>query len=202
MKINTKLCLLLVLLLSMTNSLAENKKKGSPTPMVDGSCSEYGNLETKTFELPNNIKLNFYQNADFVWFCYSHNKESYSWLDLEVSAPNIKHPINLHVSAQLGEWPLNNPEQKPTLPESDLWWNNVGWIANTNRWNGSMTMGEQTFPKFKPSTAREIQLSKDRFGTGKWHVRFKINNVFDVNGKFINVEYPISEKSLLLDITN
>lgn len=160
-------------------------------PLVDGNCSEYKTLPTDSIQLDPQVKLYLYQDRSYVWFCYTYPPGSFGTLDLQVLAPMLGKPINLHVSGQLGEWPADQPEAAPENPESDKWWNNVGWIANPVWINGMDRTGEKPRYKFKNSPARELQLSKSRFGSGDWQLKFEIRSVKAQDNRMYNLSHPL-----------
>ena len=163
------------------------------TPMVDGRCSEYAELGAATQTLEQNVQFWLYQDDDYLWLCLALPEMSYGALDLAVDAPRLDQPRALHVSAQLGEWPLASPEQAPQSPDSPLWWQIRGWTANTMRVNGSEQTEEGLKPRFLPDEAREIQFSKARFGSGDWRIRLDLNGIKGSDGLWHTVQYPPAE---------
>ena len=171
-----------------TTAAADNTPS---TPMVDGKCIEYSQMKTATTtDLGSNVTLFSFQNDDYVWFCYSKNKQSYGTMDLYIDAPNLPEPLNLHISAQLGEWPANTPDAAPSEGNSDQWWEVDGWWANVVSFNGNKTTddGEERL-NFKAGIGREMVLSKDRFGSGEWRLYFNIHAIVN-NGKSETIHYP------------
>ncbi len=100
--------------------------------------------------------------------------------------------LNLHVSGQVGEWPANQPDHAPANPESDKWWNMKGWIANEVWINGMDRSTDPSRYRFKNASARELQLSKERFGTGTWLIRMKIKAIQGKDGRY-NADFPEGE---------
>jgi len=168
-------------------------------PLVDGKCQEYEGLSAQVIELDHGVKLHFYQNQHYVWICYCYQEGSYGTLDLQVEAPGLDEPLNLHVSAQLGEWPVNKPEEQPQDPLSDKWWNHVGWTANEIWPNGIDRSGERAQPQFKNAKARELQLSKARFGRGEWKLKFNIRALRTTNG-MANLNFPEGNDPHILQV--
>ena len=174
----------------MAASQAAVSSSPPASPLVDGNCQEYATLAAERIALSAQVTLQIYQNADYVWFCYSYPDGSFATLDLELQAPGLAEPVNLHVSAQLGEWPLAKPELAPDTPESDRWWNAQGWTANPIWINGMDTSGEKPRYRFKNAGARELQLSKQRFGRGEWRYVLKIGSVKAADGSFQDLRFP------------
>ena len=161
-------------------------------PLVDGDCAEYPSLKVSTLTVSKDVTLHIYQNKHFVWLCYSYPDGSFGTADLKLITSAFPAGINLHVSAQLGEWPLDKPELAPKNPESELWWNTVGWTANTVWINGMDRSGERPRPRYKNAKAREMQLRKARFGKGSWKFSLEIRSIKAPDGKLYDVVFPTS----------
>lgn len=161
-------------------------------PLVDGDCGEYAGLKAKTFVVSDDVALLVYQDKHFVWLCYGYPEGSFAMADLKLKTKTFPAGINLHVSAQLGEWPLDKPELAPKNAESDLWWNHKQWTANTVWINGMDRTGDTPRYKFKNAKAREIQIAKMRFGKGTWQFSIEIRNIMGKNGRTYNAAFPKS----------
>jgi hypothetical protein len=159
-------------------------------PLVDGNCSEYSALKATRLVVSKDVDLHIYQDQHFVWLCYTYPDGSFATADLKLTAPALTYAINLHVSAQLGEWPAGRSEFEPSSPESDLWWNQVGWTANTVWINGMDRSGATPKYRFKNAKAREFQLSKQRFGRGTWNFSIAIRSIKGADGNNYNVTFP------------
>lgn len=146
-------------------------------PLVDGDCSDYRLPGTRTFPVAPGVELHVAEDEHFVWFCYTYPAGSMAQLDMTLKTARLAEPLNLHVSAQLGEWPARKPELAPADPNSDLWWNTRGWTANTLHINGMDTSGPAPRYRWKHTPARELQLSKQRFGGGRWEFALAIYQV-------------------------
>jgi len=70
-------------------------------PLLDGDCGEYESLETSTYSMSPEVTLSIFQDASYLWLCYSLPPQSFGTLDLEVQAPGLQSSLNLHVSAPL-----------------------------------------------------------------------------------------------------
>lgn len=136
------------------------------------------------------IPVFLFQDAHYVWLCYALPDESYGTLDLVVDSPKLAEPINLHVSAQLGEWPAGHPGEAPQEAESDRWWKVHGWWSNAVSWNGVRETDQGPRANFRASEGRELQLSKTRFGSGTWRLRFSIDNVRNADAGMKQVVIP------------
>lgn len=159
-------------------------------PLVDGDCGEYPGLGVRPLTLAPKVDLFVYQDAHYVWLCYTYPDNSFGTVDVRLETPALSAPLNLHVSAQLGEWPAEDPEAAPQDPQSDRWWNARGWIANPVWANGLDDSGETVRTRYKNAPARELQLSQGRFGRGEWRFSLKIGLIRGADGKFYEVNFP------------
>ena len=159
-------------------------------PLTDGVCDEYAALGAERTELGGGQSLWTHVDDDYVWFCFPVAAGDLGTVDLQLRAPALDQEINLHVSAQLGEWPVAQPELAPDNAQSERWWNNRGWIANAERVNGMNLDGERPRYRFRPSEGRELQLSRARFGSGQWQLRWEIRGITDSNGQRGSIHFP------------
>ena len=171
----------------------EDQTAAALMPMMNGDCSEYSALKAETVKIDEQVSLNIYQDKDFVWLCYTYPEGSFGTLDLVIDTPKIEKAMNLHVSAQLGEWPADNPDASPDSADSDLWWAINGWMANNIWFNGYREVDGKQYAKWKNAPAREMQISKAHFGTGDWKLRFEIRSVKGSDGDMYNITYPDAE---------
>ncbi|MCE7993432.1 MAG: hypothetical protein HEP71_15705 [Roseivirga sp.] len=169
-------------------------------PLIDGQCTEYERLNAKTISLAHGVKLHIYQDQHYVWLCYCYREGSFGILDMKLETSQLDGPLNLHVSAQLGEWPLNKPELQPENSTSEKWWNHNGWTANAVWLNGLNRTEENTSPNWRNPLAREIQLSKDRFGRGEWKVKMNIGSIMTAEGALEGIVFPEGDKPYLLQV--
>ena len=158
------------------------------TPLMNDNCNEYTSLGAKIHSLKKDVKLFEFQNKDYVWFCLGMETESMIALDIYIDSPALAEAQNLHMSAQLGQWPIGKREEGPQGGNSDKWWRVNGWWANVGSFNGFRDT-ERKKVKFRGSIGKEIQLSKNHFGRGDWKLNFNIRGQqsitypADVNGK-------------------
>jgi hypothetical protein len=160
-----------------------------PTPLMDADCSEYRELPAQRISVASGIELYIYQDEHYVWLCYTYPPGSRGLLDMQLKTDKLASPLNLHVSAQLGEWPVDRDDLRPKGAESDLWWNTSGWTGTVSWINGMDTSGPTPRYRWKDAKAREIQLAKKRFGRGDWQFTLSIH-VRDQSGKFQDVPFP------------
>lgn len=162
-------------------------------PLLDGRCDEYRRIGAEVVAEGDDISVLLFQDADYVWLCYTLPDESYGTLDLVVDSPGLDSPINLHVSAQLGEWHLDHPDEVPQNADSDHWWKVYGWWSNAVSWNGTRETDQGPRANFQASKGRELQLSKTRFGRGVWRLSFTIGGVRNADAGMTRVVLPSDE---------
>lgn len=160
------------------------------SPMLDADCSEYPALGAVRQQVAPGVDLYIHQDEHYVWLCYTFPAGSMGQLDMQLQAPALTSALNLHVSAQLGEWPLDRADLQPLTPESDLWWETSGWTGTVLRIHGMDTSGPKPRYRWKDSRAREVQLSKARFGRGEWRFSLEIHQVRNGAGALGEVRFP------------
>jgi hypothetical protein len=162
-------------------------------PLLDGRCDEYRSIGAHVIAESDTISVLLFQDANYVWLCYTLPGDSYGTLDLEMDAPGLADPVNLHVSAQLGEWRIGHPEEIPQSAASDRWWSVHGWWSNAVSWNGTRETDDGPRQNFQSSEGRELQLSKERFGRGSWRLRFAIGSVRNADAEMKQIVLPPRE---------
>lgn len=177
--------LLLTLALFLSNMVNAHR-----SPMVDGDCTEYSKINSKPIELSKDVSWYIYQDEDYVWFCFTYPKDGMGMIDLQIETDKIGSTMNLHSSAQLGEW-IVNVDSMPKTQTSAKWWNNKGWIASFSRFNGVLEANDYSKNpvNFRRPKATEMQLSKKRFGRGEWKIH-KISLYHIKNEIFSFVDEP------------
>jgi hypothetical protein len=181
------------LFLTLAGSIGAAQAGEPAYPLLDGRCDEYQRVGAEVVAKDDTISVLLFQDADYVWLCYALPKESYGTLDLLVDSPGLAEPINLHVSAQLGEWRADYPDEAPEVSNSDSWWKVHGWWSNAASWNGMRETDDGPRSKFQSSEGRELQLSKARFGRGTWRLNFSIGAVRDADGEMHQIVLPSEE---------
>ena len=179
------LCIISVLVISCNETI-----DAPEPPLVDGKYDDYVRLGVAPIVLSDDVNLYIYQNKHYVWLAYNYPEESFGTLDLEIDTDSLDKPLNLHVSAQLGEWEVGNDEQQPKDSVSDLWWETEGWISNVVWLNGMDRPGDEPQINFKNAECRELQISKTRFGKGTWQLKFNIGAIVGADGERYEINYP------------
>jgi hypothetical protein len=159
-------------------------------PMLDGRCDDYAG--TAAVAELTGVKAYVRQTTEHVWLCFAVPEGSYASLDLTIQAPKLAKPLNLHASAQLGEWAADNPAAAPANASSPEWWNVDGWWASTTPFNGAITTPQGRQVNFRTVAGRELQLSKRRFGTGAWSLSATLADVQGGSDTMISVRWPRS----------
>ena len=147
----------------------------SPEPMLDGHCGDH-RPAAQAIGVAAGIDLFVRQTFDHVWICFTAPPGSFATVDVELQTPNLKTPLNLHASAQLGEWDARDEAAAPKTPTDGRWWKIEGWTGTTNRFRPA---GNGQRLEFFPAGARELQISKARFGRGDWLMKFRIAGLRD-----------------------
>lgn len=192
-----------VMLASTVGHASETRRPAYP--LLDGACDEYTTLAQVRHQVSTDVTLYVFQDRDYVWLCYTLPANSFGMADLTIASPGLEEAINLHVSAQLGEWPADEPDAAPASADSAQWWNHRGWSGTTVPFNGAKaTLDEVGRPKvdynFRMTRARELQLSKQRFGRGQWRWHIDIRNVADGKGGQASLRFPArGEHALQVD---
>lgn len=161
-------------------------------PLMDGRCDEFPAIAQTRYVVAEGITLYQFQDPHYVWFCYTIPEGDFGTMDLHVAAPGLVAPLNLHVSAQLGEWRVDRPDEAPTHPQSDLWWNHRGWSGYWTGFNGleARADAQEPSPRFRRHPGREVQLDKRRFGRGAWRWSIEIHGITGADGKPRRLRYP------------
>lgn len=161
-------------------------------PMLDGRCDDHVEI-AQTIAADAGATVYVRQTKDHVWLCFAVPEGSYGTLDLRIEAPHLAKPLNLHASAQLGEWTADDAEAAPKDGSSPVWWRNVdGWWGSVTPFNGMRTTPEGRQINFRTVRGRELQLSKRRFGLGEWKLAATISDVAGPGEERVSVRWPQS----------
>jgi hypothetical protein len=166
-------------------------------PMLDGHCGDVAGLAQERHVVAPGVELFVFQDRDYVWLCYTIPNGNFGMVDVAVAAPGLAEPMNLHVSAQLGEWPIASPDLAPAEATSPQWWNHHGWTAAVVPFNGVEETDGQSRYKFKPTPGRELQLGKARFGRGTWKLALSIRGITGPDGVALTPRFPASGDHVL-----
>ena len=177
------------LILAAILAAAPQTSTRSVEPMLDGSCDDHEGGDSR-FQPGANVRAFVHQTRDHVWLCFAVPEGSFATLDVRIEAPALREPLNLHASAQLGEWPADDRSAAPAGPDSPLWWKIRGWRANTTPFNGTVRTAGNLQVRFRPVIGREVQLSKSRFGKGQWRISATLSDIARPEGGSAEVRWP------------
>ena len=159
-------------------------------PVLDGRCDDHVEI-SQTMAAIGGTTVYVRQTKDHLWLCFAVPEGSYATLDLRIEAPRLPKAMNLHASAQLGQWAADDPEAAPKDGSSAIWWRNIdGWWASVTPFNGMAATPEGQRVNFRTVRGREMQLSKRRFGLGEWKLVATISDVAGPNDERISVRWP------------
>ena len=162
-------------------------------PMLDGRCDDHVEI-AQTMAVDAGATVYIRQTKDHVWLCFGVPEGSYATLDLRIEAPRLAAPLNLHASAQLGEWAADDPDAAPKDGSSPAWWRGMdGWWGSVTPFNGMTTAPDGRRVNFRTVRGRELQLSKRRFGLGEWKLAATLSDVAGPGGEQISVRWPSSD---------
>jgi hypothetical protein len=133
----------------------------SPDPvLLDSRCeaSEYGRAVRQ--DLGRGVTLYAMHGRAHIFLCASLPPRSLGSLDLYLQSPRGGPITRLHLSRQLGE--VTHPEGSEPDPKFRV---HPDWSGPTNE---ILSFRDRQFDFVQ---AREVQLSKARFGKGPWRVR-------------------------------
>jgi hypothetical protein len=159
-------------------------------PILDGRCGDHVGI-AQTMAVDGGATAYVRQTKDHVWLCFAVPEGSYGTLDLRIEAPHLRQALNLHASAQLGEWAADDPRATPKDGSSEIWWRGIdGWWGSVTPFNGMATTAKGPRINFRTVRGRELQLSKRRFGLGEWKMAATISDVAVPGREPISVRWP------------
>lgn len=157
-------------------------------PMLDGRCDDHAGIAEAT--ALGGVTAYLLQTRDHVWLCFALPAGSHGTADVRIESPGLTVPLNLHASAQLGEWAADDPEAAPKDGSSPIWGNADGWWANVVPFGGLITTPNGPRANYRTISGREMQLSKRRFGKGQWELVATISDVAGADGKQVSIRWP------------
>ncbi|HYM00478.1 MAG TPA: hypothetical protein VEZ90_16100 [Blastocatellia bacterium] len=139
---------------------------GKPV-LVDGQFDESEWADAQVIPASGGIRLYVKQADNYVLICVRPPKAGAYNVDLYL-APETSQVFDLHASAKLGERQLTQskwPDWK--------WWNNTGWVANTQHFDDC----EDGHVQLSYAPAFEYQISRHRFPGDTWRVAVEVRLV-------------------------
>jgi hypothetical protein len=141
-----------------------------PPVLLDAKCdaAEYANAARH--DIGGGVTLRARHDADYVYLCLMLPAQSLGTMDLFLQPVSGGPMYNLHISAQVGErifaggaWP------------DWTFGNERAWYGPPVAFRGMARRPDGTArPDFSESEAREVQLTRARFGNGPWKVRLEV----------------------------
>ena len=123
--VTTTIISLASLMLVGCSDAANTLPKTQAPFLIDGVCDEDAWDQTPHFDIGGGATLDWLQDENYLYMCLSITEGSYGTFDLYYLDPSDGQPVDLHVSAQIGERKLVDG----VWPDY-LWWNNTAWTAN------------------------------------------------------------------------
>lgn len=123
------------------------------------------------------------QDDDTVYLCVPLPPDSYGTMDLYVLPAGTTQPVNLHASAQVGE--------RQRTPEGWPDWtfgNYHGWYSPPVALSASSVVDGRARLTFGAVAAREVAISKAKFGSTRWQFMIEIRALG--SGKTGSVRFP------------
>jgi hypothetical protein len=149
--------------------------------LLDGRCETTEWARAGRLDLGAGATLLVQEDADHVFVCVRGPPGGLNMLDLYLVSDRVATPVDLHVSAQVGERTLTQ-----TGWPDWTWRNQAGWYGTPVPFAGMTTDGR---PDFARDTDRELQLSKARFGALPWRIRVDVQ--FMGADRKLNALYPV-----------
>src|SRR5688500_10722687 len=81
-------------------------------PMLDGRCDDH-RAGAAVAALGGGVSAYVRETRDHVWLCFALPPDSHGTTDVRIEAPALEAALNLHASAQLGEWAADEPSAAP-----------------------------------------------------------------------------------------
>ena len=134
-------------------------------PLLDGRCDDAAYQDTTAHALGDGVSLFAVSDAHSFTLCIALPQPGFAALDL-VLEPEVGRPVELHVSAQLGErtW-------TPTLARPWTFGPVSGWFSPVTPYIGM----EGATPRFRDVSAREIQFDRTRFHASSYGLRVSLS---------------------------
>lgn len=156
----------------------------APRPiLLDGSCGEDAWRAAARTEVGEGVALLVMQDPGNLYLCWTLPPDARG-VDLYLQAPDGSMH-NLHTSARVGERTRGTagwPEWR--------WENHIGWFSPPYSFTGARRLDDGTLAyDFALTPAKEMQVSKDRFGRGRWRIYTEVV-VRKPDGKLGPVSFP------------
>ncbi len=154
---------------------------GAPI-LMDGKCDDSEWRDAMEAAVAPGHVLRVKRTERYVFMCITYPDDSFGTLEGYVTTARQTTPLNIHVSAKVGDR-LWTEEGWPRFE----WWAAEGWWSNAVRYN-SFEDGEQ---RFLGAPAREIQFDLDHFGREDWRIMFDMYYGRRDDGTYDTVPLPV-----------
>lgn len=134
-------------------------------PMLDGRCDDPAYQDATAHALGDGVGLFAVSDALSFTLCIALPQPGFAALDL-VLEPEVGGPVELHVSARLGERPWTPTVARPWTFEPVS-----GWFSPVTPYVAM----EGAAPRFRDVSAREIQFDRTQFDASSYGSRVSIS---------------------------
>ena len=155
-------------------ALASTVPQGHEPLLLDGRCDGEEYKGSASVDLGHGVTMKVIRVGSQLGLCIPLRPGSLGTLDLFLVTPRQRQPLNLHVSAQIGERQLIGGR----WPEW-AFWNHRAWAAPWVPFEGFDGEGAERRPRWGTGAARELVLDTRRFGEGRWLFRVELRRVMD-----------------------
>jgi len=139
--------------------------------LLDARCNELAWTRAERTPIGEGVTLLAMADRRYVYLCVTLPPESLGTLDLYIQG-ETGAPVNLHISAQTGE----RTRGENGWREWSGFNNYDGWYGPPVAFSGMIEGADGVRrPQFANSQARELQISRDRFGDGPWRVMLQVH---------------------------
>jgi hypothetical protein len=172
------LALATLVLACVSPAVALTVPEGDEPILLDGRCELPEYRGASRVDLGHGVEMLLIRSGWHLGLCVPLRPGSFGTTDLFLVTPRQAVPLNLHVSAQIGERRL----EAGRWPEW-AFWNHRMWAAPWVPFEGFDGEGAERRPRWGTGGAREMALDIRRFGEGRWLFRIEMRRVMDEGQK-------------------
>jgi hypothetical protein len=153
--------------------------------LLDGRCTDDEWNDAKTIASNQGHSIRMKRSDRYLFMCITYPEDSLGTIEGYLVSENQPTPLNIHVSAKIGdrEWQGDEWSER-------VWWAAEGWWSNPSRYN-SVQEGERRFLR---TPEREIQFDLDYFGRTGWKLMFDFYYGRNEDGTYDTVSLPAEAK--------
>jgi hypothetical protein len=165
--------------------------QGDEPILLDGRCELPEYRGAARVDLGHGVDMLLIRSGWHLGLCIPLRPGSFGTTDLFLVTPRQAVPLNLHVSAQIGERRL----EAGRWPEW-AFWNHRSWAAPWVPFEGFDGEGSERRPRWGTGGAREMALDIRRFGEGRWQFRIEMRRLMDeARGEIAELVHPVGSVS-------